>query len=240
MIALAGFFTRFGRPFGRHPLHPVLAAHRAAQARRDPRALVGELEFVALDTELTGFDPRKDAVLSVAAVRLRGLSIRTGETFAALVRPERDVPRVSSLVHGLTASALRQAAGLEEVLAGLLDFIGPAVVVGHHVGLDMGFLNAASRKCFGGELAAPCIDTLRLAMTYEEKRLALEGGGPEHNAFDLPSLSRRYGLPAFAAHDARQDALAAAYLFLYLGKKLSRGKPLTLAGLWRAGRLWWM
>ena len=238
---LAGLLRRLGRRFARPPVHPALAAHQAAQAGREAAARLGDLEFVVLDTELTGFDPKRDAVVSVAAVRLRGLSIMAGETFAALIRPPRDVPRQSSLVHGLTASALSQAADLDVVLRGLLDFIGPAVIVGHHVDLDMAFLNAASRRLLGGELAAPCIDTLRLAMAYEEKRLSPEGGaGLEHAAFDLPSLCRRYGLPEFAAHDARHDALAAAYLFVYLAKKLGRGRALTLPDLWRAGRHWWM
>lgn len=238
---LAGLLRRLGHRFARPPVHPALAAHQAAQAGREAGARLGDLEFVVLDTELTGFDPKRDAIVSVAAVRLTGLSIMAGETFAALARPQRDVPRQSSLVHGLTASALSQADDLEAVLRRLLDFIGPAVIVGHHVDLDMAFLNAASRRLLGGELAAPCIDTLRLAMAYEEKRLSPEGGaGLEHAAFDLPSLCRRYGLPDFAAHDARHDALAAAYLFIYLAKKLGRGRALTLPDLWRAGRHWWM
>ncbi len=238
---LAGLLSHLGRRFVRPPVHPALAAHQAAQAGREAGARLGDLEFVVLDTELTGFDPKCDAIVSVAAVRLRGLSIMAGETFAALIRPQRDVPRQSSLVHGLTASALSQAADLDAVLRGLLHFIGPAVIIGHHVDLDMAFCNAASRRLLGGELAAPCIDTLRLAMAYEEKRLSPEGGaGLEHAAFDLPSLCRRYGLPEFAAHDARHDALAAAYLFIYLAKKLGRGRALTLPDLWRSGRHWWM
>ena len=110
-----------------------------------------------------------------------------GETYATLVRPGRDVPRTSSLIHRLTAAELEQAPEMDEALAGLLNFIGPAVVIGHHVDLDMAFLNAASRRAFGGELAAPCIDTLRLAMAYEEKRLTLEGGGDlEQAGYTLP------------------------------------------------------
>ena len=241
MTFLAGLLARLGRRASRPEVHPVLAAHQAVQAGRDPRALLHELEFVAVDTELTGFDPRRDAVVSVAAVRLRGLSIMAGETYATLVRPDRDVPRNSSLIHRLTAAELDAAPTMAEALAGLLDFIGGAVIVGHHVDLDMAFLNAAAVKAYGGELAAPCIDTLRLAMAYENKRRTLEGGGSlEQAGYTLTALCRRLGLPAFAAHDARHDALAAAYLFVYLARKLGRGRPLTLAGLWRAGRLWWM
>ena len=241
MTLWAGLWSRLGlRPASRG-LHPRLAAHRAIQAERDPQAFLEDIEFVSVDTELTGFDPRRDAVVSIAAVRLRGLSIMAGETYATLLRPGRDVPRTSSLIHRLTAAELEKAPEMDEALAGLLDFIGPAVVIGHHVDLDMAFLNAAARRAFGGELAAPCIDTLRLAMAYEEKRLTLEGGGDlEQAGYTLPTLCRRYGLPAFAAHDARHDALAAAYLFLYLAKKLGRSRPMPLSGLWRAGRLWWM
>ena len=241
MAWLSGLLARLTRGLSSGEPHAVLAAHRAAQAGRDPRMLLDALPFVAVDTELTGFDPRRDAVVSVAAVRLRGLSIMAGETYATLVRPDRDVPRDSSLIHRLTATALDSAPPMAEALAGLLEFIGPAVIIGHHVDLDMAFFNAASRRYFGGELAAPCIDTLRLAMAYEEKRLTLEGGGElKQTGFTLPALCRRYGLPSFAAHDARHDALAAAYLFLYLAKKLARGRPMPLSGLWRAGRLWWM
>ncbi|OLN31214.1 DNA polymerase III epsilon subunit [Desulfovibrio sp. DV] len=174
---LSGLLARLTRGLSSGEAHGVLAAHRAAQAGRDPRMLLDALPFVAVDTELTGFDPRRDAVVSVAAVRLRGLSIMAGETYATLVRPDRDVPRDSSLIHRLTATALDSAPPMAEALAGLLEFIGPAVIIGHHVDLDMAFFNAASRRYFGGELAAPCIDTLRLAMAYEEKRLTLEGGG---------------------------------------------------------------
>jgi DNA polymerase-3 subunit epsilon len=78
-------------------------------------------------------------------------------------------------------------------------------------------------------------------MAYEEKRLAAGGRGEVAETLDytLPALCRRFGLPEFAAHDARADALAAAYLFIYLARKSAAGRPLGLDGLWRAGRAWW-
>jgi len=227
--------------FGTAPRHPALAAHLLAQARRDNSRPLDELEFVAVDTELTGFDSRRDAMVSIAAVRLRGLSISPGDTFHTLLRPDRDVPRESSLIHRLTAAELADAPPVGEALEGFLAFLGSAVLVGHHVDLDMDFLCTAARRHLGGNLDAPCIDTLRLAMIFEEKRLTFEGGVGdfEHVGYSLPMLCRRYRLPAVSTHDARSDAMAAAYLFLYLAKKLGRGRDMTLAGLWRAGRLWW-
>lgn len=222
---------------------PALAAHRLAQAVRDLDARLCDLEFVAVDTELTGFDPRRHALVSIGAVRLRGLSIHPGEAFHTLVRPPAAVPRDATLIHRLTGAALADAPPVAEALAAFLDFLGPAVLIGHHADLDMGFLNAAARRHMGGELAAPCIDTLRLAIRLEEKRLATAGPGGadgfERVDYRLPALCRRYGLPGFAAHDARADALATAYLFLALARRLCPAGPPTLSGLWRAGRLWW-
>ncbi|MEL7638508.1 MAG: 3'-5' exonuclease [Solidesulfovibrio sp.] len=241
MTRPAGWLRRFFGASGQTEVAPALAAHRRAQQGRDTRACLGELDFVAVDTELTGFDPRRHALVSIGAVRLRGLDICPGETFYTLVRPEGEVPRDSSLIHRLTASGLAAAPAESEALARFLQFLGPAVMVGHHVHLDMGFLHAASRRHLGGDLAAPCIDTLRLAMVFEEKRLVASGGCGDAQSLDygLPALCRRYGLPVFPAHDARSDALAAAYLFVYLARKCARGRPLTLSGLWRAGRMWW-
>jgi DNA polymerase-3 subunit epsilon len=241
MRLLDRLLRRPGSAEVREALAPALVAHQAAQAGRDPRALLDACAFVAVDTELTGFDPRRHALVSIGAVRLSGLSILPGASFYSLVRPPGAVPRDASLVHRLTASGLGDAPEEADVLAAFLDFVGDAILVGHHIDLDMGFLNAASRRSLGGPLVAPCIDTLRLAMAFEEKRLVAGGRAGEAESLDysLPALCRRYGLPEFFAHDARADALAAAYLFVFLARKCGRGRPLTLDGLWRAGRTWW-
>jgi DNA polymerase-3 subunit epsilon len=221
-------------------MHPALAAHRRLAGRCDDRLLT-ELECVVVDTELTGFDPDRDALVSIGAVRIRDMAIVPGEVFYTLVRPVAGVPRAASLIHRLTDAELAAAPSTDEALAAFAVYCGPAVCVGHHVDLDMAFLNAAARRHLGGELAAPCIDTLRLAMAYEEKRLGMSGGDGafEHMEYSLHAVCNRYGLPVFAAHDARNDALQTAYLFLYLVRKLARGRPLTLAGLWRACHPWW-
>ncbi len=227
--------------FRKPPPHPVLAAHRDRLAGRDFRQPLAELDFVAVDTELTGFDAKKDAIVSIGAVRISNMGILAGDVFHTLVRPPAGVSRTSSLIHGLTSAQLADAPPLEASLAAFIEYCGPAVLVGHHADLDMGFLNAAARRHFGGDLSAPCIDTLRLAQVHEEKRLTFTGSAAaaEHVGFSLPALCRRYGLPLFPAHNAVGDALQTAYLFLYLAKKLAQGRPMTLAGLWRAGRLWW-
>jgi len=102
----------------------------------------------------------------------------------------------------------------------------------------MGFLNKAARKILGGTLSNPGIDTIRMARGY---RRALSGHfhGEEdwsHN-YSLAALTKEYHLPAFKPHDALEDAMQTAYLFLFLLKKFRKGGLLTLKDIYQAGRV---
>ena len=195
--------------------------------------------YTVLDTELTGLSARKEEIVSVGAVRVRGLAIAPGESFSSLVRPNIPLPKVSTLIHRITPEAIALAPPLEEVLPGLVEFCKGTLIVGHHIGLDMSFLNRACRRHHGQPLANPCLDTMRMAMLWREKR------SPSHYerfslniSYVLTDLAEEFDLPRFTAHDALGDALQTAYLFVYLAKKIARNTPLTLKELFRAGQSW--
>jgi DNA polymerase-3 subunit epsilon len=57
-------------------------------------------------------------------------------------------------------------------------------------------------------------------------------------SFNLADLSNAYGLPAFSQHDALQDSLQTAYLFIYLAKKMEVQGLITLKDLFNAGQSW--
>ena len=195
--------------------------------------------YTVLDTELTGLSARKEEIVSVGAVRVRGLAIVPGESFSSLVRPNIPLPKVSTLIHRITPEAIAEAPPLEQVLPGLIEFCKGTLIVGHHIGLDMSFLNRACRRRHGLPLANPCLDTMRMAMLWREKR------SPSHYerfslniSYVLTDLAEEFDLPRFTAHDALGDALQTAYLFVYLAKKIARNTPLTLKELFRAGQSW--
>jgi DNA polymerase-3 subunit epsilon len=92
---------------------------------------------------------------------------------------------------------------------------------------------------YGGKMANPCLDTLRMAQIYRAEhwenyydRYAL------NVSYSLSDLAEEWGLPRFPAHEALSDAMQTAYLFLYLIKKIRGGRLTTLGVLYRAGRNW--
>ncbi len=230
-------------PGGGRPVHPLIVRNRQRfGAGIDEGGPLADYEFVALDTELTGFSAQ-DEIVAIGAVRIKNQRILCGETFHALARPQARFQTKSTLVHRLTPQELRQAAGLAEVLPRFVEFCGDALLVGHFLRLDLEFLNRAARRLMGGVLVTPYLDTLGLALRYRE---FCQGGGGECAAnadYHLSALASEYALPAFPAHNALQDALQTAYLFLFLAGKLQRHGVRTLGDFLKAGQRfnqpWW-
>jgi DNA polymerase III subunit epsilon len=218
---------------------PALDENNRLCRELDQNRLLSDYAYTVLDTELTGLSARKEEIVSIGAVRIRGLSIVPGESYCALVRPSIPLPKTSTLIHRITPEAIAEAPPLAEVLPGLIEFCKGTLIVGHHVGLDMSFLNRACLIHHGLPLANPCLDTMRMAMLWREKRT------PSHYeqfnlniSYVLTDLAEEFDLPRFTAHEALGDALQTAYLFIYLAKKIARNNPLTLQELFRAGQSW--
>jgi DNA polymerase III subunit epsilon len=223
----------------RKETHPLFEQNRRFFARVDQSCPVGAYDFVVFDTELTGLHRHRDEVVAIGAVRIRNLQILAGEIFHSYVRPTIALPKDSTLIHGITPQQLENAPHLREVLPAFVEFCGPSLLVGQYVSLDVGFVNRAARKLFGATIRNPCLDTLRLAQIYTET--CWEHYHDQFNlqiSYNLGDLVRQYGLPAFDKHDALQDAMQTAYLFLYLIKKLKVQGYETLKDIFQAGESW--
>lgn len=198
---------------------------------------LSEYTFVVFDTELTGLNKRQDEIISIGAVKICNLHIDLHETFHQYVRPQNLEHTESTLVHRITPEQLRAMPSMGEVLPEFIRFCSDALLVGHYVALDVSFINKSCREVLGGTISNPSIDTMRMAKGYKEAQfMETHGHGNVTTSYNLGDLSQEFGLPQFKAHDALEDALQTAYLFLYLVKKLKQGRIRTLKDLYEAGR----
>src|SRR5438477_338230 len=120
-----------------------------------------EVTFVVVDLETTGASAASCAITEVGAVKLRG-----GEclgTFETLVNPGIAIPPAITVLTGITEAMLVPAPPIERVLPTFLEFLGDAVVVGHNVRFDIGFLRAALDRTGYARLANRAVDTCALA-----------------------------------------------------------------------------
>lgn len=195
-------------------------AHLPHQNASPDRAF-RELNIVVLDAETTGLDPRRDKLLSLGALRLRGHTIRLGECFEAyLPTPDdlRDTEAVS--VHGIVPNSPRyEYTDVASLLQEFLGYLGEAVIVGHHISFDVGMINRALRELGAGPLKNRVIDTASLA-----QRIHPPGYWTPQGEYALDKLARRYKISLSDRHTALGDSYITAILLLKLLSRLAEKK----------------
>lgn len=234
-------FSKIFRIFGgeKKNTHPLITRNHELFRNFKKNLPLQDYDLVVFDTELSGFDIKKDEIVAIGAVKIHNLQIQCASTFYALIKPERDSHTPSTLVHRLTPGQLSEAKPLAEVLPEFLDFCGDAIQIGHYTRLDLDFINRATGKLLGGTMKTPYLDTMRLAMAYNESKHGhYYDHSNIHGAYTLNALSREFNLPIFTEHNALQDSLQTAYLFLFLVKKMRQYGFRTINDYLKAGRKW--
>ena len=182
--------------------------------RLNLKAAIEETDFVVFDTELTGLDFKRDSIVSIGALRMKGGTIQPTGSFYRLVKPETELKRRSVVVHEITPTELQEAASLDEVLEEFIEFIGDAVLVGHFVHIDVNFVSRALKSHFGVTLQNRAVDTGSLLewLCDNDSRFVRHYRGITAKK-DLFSIAKKYGVPAEKAHNAFYDAYVTAQLF---------------------------
>jgi len=175
-----------------------------------------EDEWVALDCETTGLDRRRDEIVAIAAVRIRGNRILTSERLELLVRPEkRAVSPEAVRVHQLRERDVAGGIAPEEAMHRLLRFIGSRPLVGYYLEFDVAMIDRVLFPMLGMGLPQPKIEVSAL---YYDLKNRQRTGYEREAQIDLrfDTMMRELGLPAWPAHDALNDAVMAGLAFLKL------------------------
>lgn len=172
--------------------------------------------WVSLDLEMTGLNPKNDHILSVGAVKIDKnegyYSIDTGNCLSLICRPPVIPSHESIEIHGLRPADVENGLSYAEMANKLLPFIANRPIVGFCVDMDMAFLNAIIKPLLGVNLPNTLVDVSQL---YQQKRYARNPelmGQPKH----LNQLLDEFDIPRLSAHDAVNDAIMTAMLFVHL------------------------
>ena len=184
-------------PYIEPPTDSVLDFASATDAKR---------ELVVIDVETTGTDPKMSDLVEVAAVKIKGTKVV--DTWSTLVDPGR--PIVGNQMHGITDKDVKGAPSPKQAAEKLLAFIGDdALVVGHNVGFDIGFIEEAMGDGFRVRPGS-YLDTLVIA----------RDGYPGAESYKLGDLARFFGIELSQSHRALPDAEATANLLLWFANDL--------------------
>ena len=180
-----------------------------------------DVRFVALDSETTGLDPRRDNLITIGAVAIVGGDIRLDDAFEIMMPVRYNAASVT--VHGVTVDEARDGVPEPEALEAFLGYLGSGVIVGHHILHDITALNVAYERHFGLELQNRFLDTMGLTLHLER-----DGRLPNDTrieGFSLDQLCQLFGVVPHDRHTAAGDAFITAQVFqrlLRLARKAGR------------------
>lgn len=173
-------------------------------------------ELVSLDTETTGLDPWVDDILSIAAVKIRGNTIVASDRLEVLVRPTQTDGLGGVTIHQLRPMDVAQGLEIREALDRLLRFVGGRPLVGYYLEFDINMINKYLLEWLGIKLPNRAIEVSRLYYDYKYNRDRLNSYPGRIIDLKFDTIMEELDLPSRHQHDAFNDALMAAMMYIKL------------------------
>lgn len=171
-------------------------------------------EYVVFDTETTGLNPKQDEILSIGAVKIKDNKILTSQTFEIFVKNSKEISSKSIEIHGIRPCDLQNATDVKDGIKEFLHFIGSRALIGYYLEFDVAMINKYIKPMLGITLPNKMIEVSEI---YFDKTIALIPQGNIDLRFD--TILKNYGIPNMGTHNAVNDAIMTAMIYLKLTTK---------------------
>ncbi len=171
-------------------------------------------EYIVFDTETTGLDTKNDEILSIGAVKIKGNKILTSQTFEVYLKNSKEISSKSIEIHGIRPCDLDNARDSSEAIIEFLNFIGSRTLVGYYLEFDVAMINKYIKPMIGITLPNKMIEVSEI---YYDKQISIIPQGNIDLRFD--TILKKYDIPNMGVHNAVNDAVMTAMIFLKLTKE---------------------
>lgn len=166
--------------------------------------------FVVFTTETSGLDPEKDVILSIGSFAIINNKIYIGDNFESVLSQYEYFNENELSNEFIVESKIKKQSELEAIQA-FIEYIGNAVLIGHHVDFDVDMINNTLARLDCGRLKNEALDIDVMYRKLEDIN---------DKEFSLDELSEIFKLPKSYRNSPSEDAYTIALLFLKLKKKL--------------------
>ena len=170
-----------------------------------------EDEIVVFDCETTGLKPKIDNIISIGAVKIKGNKILTNEAIHIFVKQEEQISHESITIHQIRHCDLDGAIDSKEAIEKFLYYIGNRKLVGYYLEFDVAMINKYTKPLFG--ITLPNKKEEVSAIYYDKKVCTIPQG---HIDLRFDTILKELDLPKLQAHDALNDAVMTAMMYLKL------------------------
>ena len=166
--------------------------------------------YVVLATETTGLSLEKDVILSFGCFSIINDSIIIGDSFETVIAQYKFFHE-NGISNEFTLETKMKKMGEAEAIQALIEYIGNAVLVGHHIDFDVEMINVALEKLNCGRLKNEALDV----DVMHRKLFDIN-----NKQFSLEELCSIYKVPVSDRNSSSEDAYKIALLFLKLKSRL--------------------
>ena len=166
--------------------------------------------FVVLSTETTGLSLQKDVILSIGSFSVINNSIHISDSFETILAQYKFF-HDNGISNEFTVEAKMKKLGEAEAIQAFVEFIGNAVLVGHHIDFDVEMINAALERLGCGRLRNEALD---IDVMYRKLT------DINNKQFSLEELCSIFKIPKSDRNSSSEDAYKIALLFLKLKSRL--------------------
>jgi DNA polymerase-3 subunit epsilon len=170
-------------------------------------------EWVCFDCETTGLNPSVDDIISIGAVKIVGNRILASQKFERFVKPKTKLQAESIKIHRIRECDLTDAKSIDDVIDEFIAFIGNRKLVGYYLEFDVAMVNKYIKPKLGITLPNEQIEVS--ALYYD----LVIGAIPQGNVdLRFDTIMKKLDLPVMGQHDAINDAMMTAMMFLKLNR----------------------
>lgn len=166
--------------------------------------------FVVISTETSGLNPDKDVILSLGSFGIVNDSIIILDNFEAVLLQYKYL-HDNGLSNEFIIDSKMKKLQEDEALETFINYLGNAVLVGHHINFDIEMINAALERLSCGRLKNEALD---IDVMYRKLH------DINDKQFSLDDLCDIYKIPKSDRNSSADDAYKIALLFLKLKSRL--------------------
>ena len=168
-------------------------------------------EYVCFDCETTGLNPKKDDIVSIGAVIIKGNTIVSSKKFVKFVKPKTKLQAEAIKIHHIRECDLEDAEDINIVVEEFLNFIGNRTLVGYYLEFDIAMINKYIKPKIGITLPNKILEVSAIYYDYKIEKI------PQAN-IDLRfnTIMEELKIPSLGKHDAYNDAIMTSMIFIKL------------------------
>lgn len=169
-------------------------------------------DFIALDLEMTGLNPKTDRILEIGAVKVKGG--RAAQAWSVLIRqPEPLDPRITELTH-ITDEMAASGEEPDAAMEAFFEFSEDLAWVGHNAAFDHKYVKQweVNHRIKKTHYAVDTLEISRKCLKEPEKKT-------------LDALCGYFGIRRENSHRALDDAMACLALYEKLRARFLDSEP---------------